>query len=502
MFWQRVLVCVGCGALLSVALPTPNLWIFFTMLTPLFILVAHSCRVGAAFGYGFFFGVACFALHIIWLPQSFADPEVYGPFFWVLYPFLLTILGCFWGVVTGLSRLTGRRGAGTLVMLPALWVLMEWARSQGLFAFPWGTLGYIWTDTPLAQLTDVAGVYGLSLLTASAASLLAVPFVVRSEMPQVARWLPPAGAALLLVTGLVYGLVRLEPLPPTHQSALLVQGNTDPLSRVTTPGGEVALYESLTQGGVREAENVPDLVVWPEGAALEVDLSQDATAAAQIQRSALQANVIAGGGARDPRPQFSSYNSAFSIADGEVIDRYDKVYLVPFGEVFPFIGPLEPLYRFIFAQLGLPLLSSRPPGDEVSALRLPDTDAAVYICYESVFPHVTRQMVAQGAEVLVNISNDAWFGRGQGARQHFEMGNMRAIETRRYLLRAGNDGITALVNPFGEVEARLPRGVQDTLLVDYRLREGKTLYVRFGDVLIILLAVFALGFGVLQGKKQ
>ena len=147
-------------------------------------------------------------------------------------------------------------------------------------------------------------------------------------------------------------------------------------------------------------------------------------------------------------------------------------------------------------------MSSRPPGDEVSALRLPDTDAAVYICYESVFPHVTRQMVAQGAEVLVNISNDAWFGRGQGARQHFEMGNMRAIETRRYLLRAGNDGITALVNPFGEVEARLPRGVQDTLLVDYRLREGKTLYVRFGDVLIILLAVFALGFGVLQGKKQ
>ena len=125
---------------------------------------------------------------------------------------------------------------------------------------------------------------------------------------------------------------------------------------------------------------------------------------------------------RTPRPQFSSFNSAFSISDGEVIDRYDKVYLVPFGEVFPFIGPLEPLYTFIFAQLGLPLLSSRPPGDEITPLTLPSADAAVYICYESVFPHVTRQMVAQGAEVLVNISNDAWFGRGQGARQHFRDG--------------------------------------------------------------------------------
>ncbi len=497
MFWPKVLVCVGCGALLSLALPTPNLWPLFTALTPLFVLVAHSRRVKDAFGYGFFFGVACFALHIIWLPQSFAD--LYGPFFWLLYPFLLTVLGCFWGVVTSLSRFIGRRGLGTLLMLPALWVLMEWARSQGLFAFPWGTLGYIWTDTPLAQLADLAGVYGLSLLTSCAAALLAVPFVVPARS---ARWLAPVGTGLLLILGLAYGLYRINPLPSTDQTALLVQGNTDPLGRVTAPGGEVALYEGLTQQAVRDTANVPDLVVWPEGAALEVDLSQDPAAAAQIQRSALQANVIAGGGAQDPRPQFSSYNSAFSISDGEVIDRYDKVYLVPFGEVFPFIGPLEPLYTFIFAQLGLPLLSSRPPGDEIAPLTLPSADAAVYICYESVFPHVTRQMVAQGAEVLVNISNDAWFGRGQGARQHFEMGNMRTIETRRYLLRAGNDGITALVNPLGQVEARLPRGVQGTLLVDYRLREGETLYVRYGDLLILVLAAFTLSFGGFQALRE
>ena len=496
MFWPRVLVCVGCGALLSLALPTPNLWPLFAALTPLFVLVANSRRAKDAFTYGFFFGVACFALHIIWLPQSFA--ELYGSFFWLLYPFLLTVLGCFWGIVTGLSRLVGRRGAGTLLMLPALWVLMEWARSQGLFAFPWGTLGYIWTDTPLAQLADFAGVYGLSLLTSCAAALLAVPFVISMRSAQFVRWLAPAGAGLLLILGLAYGSYRINPLTPTDQTALLVQGNTDPLERVTTPGGEVALYEGLTQQAVFAAEDVPDLVVWPEGAALEVDLSEDPSAAAQIQRSALQAAVITGGGARDPRPQFSSFNSAFSIADAEVIDRYDKVYLVPFGEVFPFIGPLEPLYTFIFAQLGLGLQRSRPPGEEITSLSLPDADAAVYICYESVFPQVPRRMVLEGAEVLVNISNDAWFGRGQGAQQHFEMGNMRTIETRRYLLRSGNDGITALVNPLGQVEARLPRGVRDTLLVDYRLRKGETLYVRFGDLLILFLAVLAFGFSAVQ----
>ena len=141
MFWQRALVCVGCGALLSLALPTSNLWPFFAALTPLFILVANSRRLKDAFGYGFFFGVACFALHIIWLPQSFADPEVYGLFFWLLYPPMLVILGCFWGIVTGLSRLVGRRGAGTLTLLPVLWVLMEVGTLTGVICLSLGDVG-------------------------------------------------------------------------------------------------------------------------------------------------------------------------------------------------------------------------------------------------------------------------------------------------------------------------------------------------------------------------
>ena len=131
---------------------------------------------------------------------------------------------------------------------------MEWARSQGLFAFPWGTLGYIWTDTPLAQLADLAGVYGLSLLTSCAASLcsqflLLFPCVLRSSY---GGW-PLRVQACYLFLVFTYGLYRINSLPPTNQTALLVQGNTDPLGRVTTPGGEVALYESLTQQAVRDA---------------------------------------------------------------------------------------------------------------------------------------------------------------------------------------------------------------------------------------------------------
>ena len=173
-----------------------------------------------------------------------------------------------------------------------------------------------------------------------------------------------------------------------------------------------------------------------------------------------------------------------------VTGRYDKVYLVPFGEYFPLIGPLEPLYRTIFGWFGLPLLQSRPPGESVSPLSVAGTSVAAYICYESVFPQIARTMTARGAQVLVNISNDAWFGFGQGARQHFAMGNLRAIETRRYLLRDGNDGITALVNPLGQVEKELPRGERGALTVRYGERRTLTPYVRFGDLLVLGLALY------------
>ena len=180
---------------------------------------------------------------------------------WIIYPPVVLVLGIFWGIVTGLSRLLGRRGAGTLWLLPALWILMEWARTQGVFAFPWGTLGYMWLGTPVAQLADIAGVYGLSFLTAAVTSLLAAPFVVRGVM----LWLPPLIAALLLGLGWLDGLSILrETEVPATQTALLVQGNTDPLGRAVGQVRDTDVYLDLTRQALAGAEPV-DLVVWPEG---------------------------------------------------------------------------------------------------------------------------------------------------------------------------------------------------------------------------------------------
>jgi len=185
-----------------------------------------------------------------------------------------------------------------------------------------------------------------------------------------------------------------------------------------------------------------------------------------------------------------------------VLSRYDKVYLVPFGERWPLIEQLPDLYRAVFGWFGLPMLLNTSAGQAVTPLQSPVGVIGAYICYESVFPQVARQMVAQGAQVLLNISNDAWFGLGRGAQQHFLMGSLRAIETRRYLLRAGNDGITAVIDPLGRVQAALPRGGQATLMVSYALQDGLTPYVRLGDRWLLVVALYALLVSLTRSRQN
>ena len=510
MFFARAVLALLCGALLSLAFPPVGVWPLVFALAPLILLTVNSLSARAAFWPGFFFGLGFFALYLLWLPESFAPYS--GGFFWLLYPPLIAVLGVFWGLVTFTARLLGGRGVGALWLLPAVWVIMEWARTQGPFAFPWGVLGYVWVGTPLAQAADIAGVYGLSLLTLITLSLLLSPLVYRPQravtrsksfravpVSRPKKRLAWTFGLLLAASWLGYGIFRVQTVTlAAPKTAVLVQGSTDPYARVEEPGGELGLYRRLTQKAVQNESGPIDLVVWPEGVALETvfysgyDLTSPYAAPdrEQIQRSAGGKPVITGGGAIDDREVFSASNSVFGLENAQVTGRYDKVYLVPFGEYFPLIQPLAPIYRTIFGWFGLPLLQSRPPGQTIAPLSIAGTSVAAYICYESVFPQIARTMTAKGAQVLVNISNDAWFGFGQGARQHFSMGNLRAIETRRYLLRDGNDGITALVNPLGQVEAELPRGERGALTVRYGERRTITPYVRFGDLLVLGLALY------------
>lgn len=500
----RPLAAAAAGVALAAALPPSTLWPLLLAVAVIFAAIAGSSGAREAFATGAAASLAFFTLYILWLPASFGD--LLGPAFWLLFPLLLVALASFWGGTAALARALGRDGAGTLWLLVPLWVLVEWLRGIGFLGFPWGTLGYGWLDTPVAQWADVVGVHGLSLLTTSVAALLAAPFVPRSQggrgprrtaagAPSMLRLAAPLFGVMLLAAAWWGGAardVRIEAdLPPPDRSALLVQGNVDPFGRTMGASQELDVHTDLTAAGVDGLARPPELVIWPEGAVMGFPLEgfRGEPARAAIQAAAPESTFVVG--ARAP-VDGGSANAVFSLEGGQVASRYDKHVLVPFGERWPFLRSAEPLYHAVFGLFGLPLLENTVPGPRPEILTTAEGPVAAYVCYESVFPRIPRRMVAAGAEVLVNITNDAWFSRGSGVRQHFDMGRMRAIETRRWLLRAANDGITGSVDPMGRVARELPRGARDTLLVQYARLERRTPYVRFGGAVPWVLAAACL----------
>ncbi len=496
-----LLAAVTAGVLLALALPPNGAWPLVAALAVPFALTARARGVREAFGIGAAFALGFFALYVLWLPRSFADPGLLGPWYWVLHPFMLAILAAMWGLVTALARALGGRGAGALVLVVPYWLLGEALRATGYFAFPWGTLGYAWLDTPVAQTADVVGVPGLSALTAVAAALLALPFAPRAEAgfgQSAARRSGAAvavGPALALVAvgafwawgALAVGRHEVA----AERTALLVQGNVDPFGRAVSAAQELTTHVDLTRLAVGRMAAAPDLIVWPEGAVIGTALegARGAEGRAAIQAASPKSTFVVGGRATAPG---GSANAAFAIADGQPWGRYDKHVLVPFGERWPLLEAAPGLYRAVFGLLGLPMLVNTVPGDGPAPLGAPLGLLGVGICYESVFPTVSAALARAGAEVLVVITNDAWFAAGDGARQHLDMGRLRAIETRRWLLRAGNDGITAVVDPYGRVVDQLPRGVAATLPVRYGTSTVVTPYARFADRAPWLLAAWAL----------
>lgn len=492
----HALLAAASGLLLVAAMPPLGFWPAALALVPLFVLTARAADFRAAFAAGFWSGLAFFLPLLLWLPLSLGQPDWFGGFFWVLYPPLLLLLATFWGLTTGLTRAAAGPGRPVLALLPAAWVFTELLRHSGYFAFPWGSLGYLWLDTPVAQLAELGGVSGLSLLTAASAALLAVPFVPGAPGRRPGRaWLAPLLALLLPGGAWMAGLALFPDIPEPQHRALLLQPDLDPFGRLSTPGDDLLTQLELTAAALEGGGELPELVVWPEGSLL--GLNPEGMRGEQLRRdiqaAAPGSAFIVGGRGRAPD---GSRNRAWLLEDAAVRGVYDKTVLVPFGETWPLLEQFPGLYRTVFRFLGTGLLDNTTPGRDRSPLRVEGAgqgepaSLGVYICYESVFPAVTRDEVRAGAEVLVNITNDAWFAKGNGARQHYDMGRMRAIETRRFVLRSGLDGITGVIDPAGRSVAELPRNTPGTLEARWEPLAGQTFFVRHGGLLLPLLAVW------------
>ncbi|HMD77479.1 MAG TPA: apolipoprotein N-acyltransferase [Terracidiphilus sp.] len=423
------------------------------------------------------------------------------------------VLGLYFGLF-GLGVMLVRRASGStrlaLAAAPVLWAALELAAAR-ITSVPWDQLGYSQVDNALVnQLAPWTGVYGISFVLVGVNALIAGGMLLHRSSGRL-RW-GIAGALLLMVGGA--GVTIAPPRPAATATAVLIQPNLDVSADNRWAGLEwdrhIAEFKRLAgeqcktyiagipQTGAPTGEIVcppypthPDLVVWPESPAPFFETEpRFQQALAEIARQA-QAPLVVGNLGMDfsaEEQAWRDYNSALVVdAGGERVGRYDKIHLVPFGEYVPF-------QRFLtFARKLTGRVSSFTRGDERKVFRLNGHHYGVFICYEAVFADEVREFSRLGAELLVNISDDGWYGDTSAPWQHLNMARMRAIENRRWLLRDTNNGITAVIDPYGRVRQRIARHQTDALPAGYGFRDDVTFYTAHGDVFAWGCAILGLG---------
>jgi apolipoprotein N-acyltransferase len=383
-----------------------------------------------------------------------------------------------------------RRG---LVAVPFLWVTVELARTR-ITGFPWELLGYSQTGNfALTRIATLVGVYGLSFEIVLVNSVFAAAFLAPKQRR---KWLLTAACAVAFI--LQAGRFVAPPAVATDHMALLVQPNIPILegSLWTREYFQDTLRDltalSLHPAG-EKADQHYDLIVWPESPApfyTDDPLFRDAVSSlARQSRTGVVTGSIGitpmmhGGGQSS-----QIFNSAVLVSSqGDWVGRYDKVHLVPFGEYLPFPK------LFAFAGGLTKEVGEFQQGATHSPLDAASARLGTFICYESIFPDEVREGPREGAQVLLNISNDGWYGDSGAWKQHLQQTEMRAIENDRWLLAGANTGKTASIDPYGRIVATIPRKVRAALGAPYALISGTTFYTRHGDWFAYLCAIISVG---------
>jgi len=470
------LAALATGLLLVLAFPHFNLtWLAPFALTPLLVAVAREPRPARRFLLGHITGVVFWFGVCSWIEGVLA---FYGglnkPLAWLSFTLFCVLKALHTGVFAWLAGILMRRWWAAPAVA-ALWVAIE--STHGSLGFAWLALGNAGIDMGLPmRLAPITSVYGLSFVFVLMAACMALAFLRRPRFHL--SWLLPLPL-----------LIFLPNLPEARRggdSAVLVQPNLSEDAQWTEDSVD-RMQRSLVVLSMRAVmtggDEHPSLIVWPEvPAPLYYDDPRFRTyieQLASVTRTYLLAGVVA------HTPQGAPLNSAILISpDGKLVSRYDKVNLVPFGEFVPW--PFGWVKR-ITTEAGDFARGTRVVVSPVDGHKI-----GTFICYESVFPNFVRSFVADGAEVLFNISNDGYFGKSAAREQHLEIVRMRAAENRRWILRSTNDGITASIDPAGRLRGTVPLYTQAASRTGFTYIQDRTFYTRYGDWFPILCGVVAL----------
>jgi len=496
------LLAAVSGVLLALSFPKAELWFLaWIAFVPLLLACGQKSAKKAA-RLGFTAGLVAYGGILYWINIVVTT---YGklplPVSVCLYLILAAYLAGYFAVLCFLVRRAEEKGIPAVLSFPFLWVGLEYLRSFLLTGFPWASLGYSqYRILPLVQLADLTGVYGISFLIALAnvvAYLLLRKFAKKGE-DDVYPVRSAAVLVVLLAVVLVYGSLRLR-VPETGEplKVSLIQGNIDQGIKWDPDFMEatIAIYERLTR---QAAAGGADLVVWPESAT-PFFFQEESPQSFRIKALAreIRSSLLIGSPAYEEG--FSRrrlFNSAFLVSpQGEVLGRSDKVHLVPFGEYVP-LAKLLPFVHKLVVGVG-----DFSPGDKITPLITAKGKLGVLVCFEGIFPELSRQYVRKGAEVLVNITNDAWYGRSSAPYQHLSMSVFRAVENRVPLVRAANTGITAIIDKNGRIGRSTGLFEESFLNGEVRPGSGGTFYTRFGDVFALFCLAVSL-FVVVAGFRK
>ena len=441
-----------------------------------------SLRVRDAALLSYLSGVAWYAGNCYWIYRTM---HLYGnipsiPSFGILILFSL-YLGLYpalFGTLVGALRLKYSRNL-VLLAIPFLWVAVELARAR-ITGFPWDLLGYTQVDNlTLTRLAPFTGVMGISFVIAAVNAL----WLIRPSSTRL-KYLPAAVAMLLVAIAI---LTTAHPpslaAEPAQAIATLLQenlsvgaeaiGNKETKQDMLTSFTQLSLHPAIPLIPAQPSQ----IILWPEAPADFIDtdplLRQAVGDLARRANAAVIVNDVTVASYKGTRPQL--YNSAsFYLPDGSYAGRYDKMHLVPFGEYTPY----KPIFFFVGDLLDDLLFI---PGGHRSVFPVAGKKYGVFICYESIFGDELRHFALNGAQVLVNISDDGWYGDTSAPWEHLDMARMRAIENHRWVLRATNTGVTAAIDPLGRITATIPRHVRTSVQVRFGFNSDLTVYSRFGD---------------------
>ncbi len=447
---MNIILSALSGVLLALAFPKFDLyWLAWIALVPFFLALIRSRSLRERLVCGFFFGMVFFGIHLFWVTTLFRFVKWWIAAGWVSLVLFQTLYILLFAVYARVFLPRSTAGAGVLqaVELAVWWTFIEWLRAFGPFGVAGGDVGYSQAHfLPLIQIASFTTVYGVTFLVVLANASLAL------FLSNVRRWQPLVLTSVLVLGVAAYGswvmsLSTYFSRSASPQTFALLQPNIDQEDKLKPALVPTifSLHEFMTRQAAKEGA---DIIVWPESAIFSYTL-RDPVLFPRLKKLAVESNAWLVFGTPHLE-KGRAYNSVVSMSpQGEVVSRYDKEHRVPFGEYLPFRSILYPFLRgvgYYEAEF-----DSNPYPEP---LRIGKLEAATAICFESTFPQVIRERVKEDSDLILLLTNDAWFNDSSALYFHLNAGIFRAIENRRYFVQVANTGISAVIDPYGRVLER------------------------------------------------